>query len=61
MLRMKSCVQKLVSEKRAELGLSRVEFAALLGAKYYNVAKWENGDSHPKANTLLKIMALRKK
>jgi transcriptional regulator with XRE-family HTH domain len=57
---METQVAKIVREKRAKLGLTRSELAARLGVKPYNLAKWEKGDSRPKADVLLKIIELRK-
>lgn len=54
-------VQKIVINKRNELGVSQKEFASLIGlseAGERTVRRWENGENQPSASRLDKIKSL---
>ena len=44
-----------IREQRQLLGLSQEELAKILGVERSTVTKWENGDSKPRANMLVKL------
>jgi DNA-binding XRE family transcriptional regulator len=52
-------VAKGLRSQRARLGLSAADFAELVGVSAQSIYNWEMGSSHPRAQQLARLAALR--